>query len=78
MSTPAGTGSEASAASDVIRIKVGIAVSYIANSKREYVEEIPRAEWDAMTPEQRDALLDELAESQVADYVESWAQVEEG
>ena len=64
-------------ADDVVRIKVGMCVSYIANSKTEHVEEIPRAEWDAMTEEERSAYLDDLAQEQINSYAEAWAEVEE-
>jgi hypothetical protein len=63
-------------ADDVVRIKTGMQVSYIANSTREDVVEIPRAEWDAMTPEQQQETLDSIAEGFVADYLGSWAYVD--
>lgn len=63
--------------SDMIRIKVGMAVSYIAASKREYTIEIPREEWEAMTEEQQAAYLDELAQEELNNYAEAWAVVEE-
>ena len=62
---------------DMIRIKVGMSVSYMSGSDREDVMEYPRDEWEAMTPEQQQAELDNIAESFVADYLDSWAQVEE-
>ena len=62
---------------NTIRIRVGMSVSYMSGSDREDVMEYPRDEWEAMTPEQQKAELDNIAESFVADYLDSWAQVEE-
>jgi hypothetical protein len=62
---------------NTVRIRVGMSLSYISGSQREDVVEYPRDEWEAMTPEQREAELDSIAESFVADYLDSWAQVEE-
>jgi len=59
-----------------VRIKVGMSVDYIARSQREKVTEIPRAEWDEMTEDERRGLLDDLAEEFAADHVQSWACVE--
>jgi len=64
-------------ASDMIRIKVGMAVSYIANSTREYTAEVPREEWEAMTEEEQAAYLDGLAQDEIDNYAEAWAILEE-
>jgi len=64
-------------AGDAVRIKVGMSVDSIgARSQREKVIEIPRAEWDEMTEDERRSLLDDLAEEFAADHVQSWACVE--
>jgi hypothetical protein len=62
---------------NMIRIRVGMSVSYMSGSQREDVIEYPRDEWEAMTPEQREAELGNITESYVADYLDSWALVEE-
>jgi hypothetical protein len=61
---------------NTIRIKVGMSVSYIVGSQREDVIEYPRDEWEAMNSEEREAELGNLAQSYVADYLDSWAQIE--
>ena len=63
--------------SDVIRIRVGMAVNYIAHSEREDVLEIPRSEWAAMTPEEREDYLDSQAQNHVENHLDSWAVVED-
>ncbi len=64
-------------AEDVVRIRVGIAVSYIAGSKREDIMEVPRAEWDAMTEKERQDYLEGLAQDEIDNAVDAWAVVEE-
>jgi len=64
-------------ASDIVRIKVGVSMSSIYNSTREDVIEIPRAEWDAMTEDDRTKMLDECAEEMLSNEVEAYAYVEE-
>jgi hypothetical protein len=64
-------------AEDMIRIRIGMSVNYIAGSDRENVEEIPRAEWAAKTPEEREAYLNDAAETEIANSVEAWAYVED-
>lgn len=63
-------------ADDVVRIKVGMSVDYIANSTHEAVRTIPRADWDEMDAEERRETLDEMAEEYAADRVHCWAHVE--
>jgi hypothetical protein len=63
-------------ADDVVRIRVGMCVDYIAGSTREKVSKIDRAEWDEMSGDDRRAVLDEMAEEYAADHVQSWARVE--
>ena len=63
---------------NTIRIKVGMSLSYMSGSDREDVEEIDRSEWESMTPEAQRQYLDEMAESYAAEYVDAWAQVDEG
>jgi hypothetical protein len=64
-------------ADDVVRIKTGMEVSYIANSAREDVIEIPRAEWEAKTPAEREAMLNDIAEETLANSANAWAYVDE-
>lgn len=64
-------------ADDVVRIKTGTSVSYIANSTREDVVEIPRAEWEAMTPEEREGMLNNIANTTLENSVDVWAYVDE-
>ena len=64
--------------SDAVRIRVGMAVNYIAGSEREDIIEVPRSEWDAMTPDGRRDYLDAQAENFVENQLDSWAVVEEG
>jgi hypothetical protein len=56
-----------------------MAVNYIANSKTECVVDsgISRAEWDAMSEEERQEVLAEFAEGEIENHVETWAEVEE-
>lgn len=58
---------------DTVKIKVGIAVNYIANSDRDYVVEYDRAKWDAMSEAEREALLEEFAQGEIDDHVEAYA-----
>lgn len=60
-------------AEDVVRIRVGMLVSYIAASKTERIVEVPRPEWDAMSEEERAAYLDGMAAEEASEYVEAWA-----
>lgn len=62
---------------DVVRIKTGTSVNYIADSTREEVIEIPRARWEAMTPEERAAELEGIADETLANSVAAWAYVDE-
>ena len=62
-------------AEDVVRIKVGMAVSYIAASKREDIIEVPRAEWDAMNEKERQDYLEGLAQDEIDNSVDAWAVV---
>jgi len=64
-------------AGDVVRIKTGVEMSSVAGSAREDVVEIPRADWDAMTPEEREAELDSIARSTLENAVNTWAYVDE-
>jgi hypothetical protein len=65
-------------AEDIVRIKVGMSVSYIAHSTNEYVEEILRSKWDAMSEEERERYLDNLAQDHLSNYASAWAKPEEG
>jgi hypothetical protein len=60
---------------DVIRIKTGVQMTSISQSTREDVIEVPRAEWDEMTPEEREERLDEIAQETLANEVNCWACV---
>lgn len=64
-------------ADDVVRIKTGVSMRSIHNSTREDVVEIPRSEWDAMTSEERQALLDDIADTTFSNEVDAWAVVDE-
>ena len=64
-------------AGDVVRIKVGISVNYIAGSTREDEEEIPRAEWEAMSADEQEAFLNTAAEMMIENHVNAWATVVE-
>ena len=62
--------------SDVVRISVGMQVSYIANSTQENEIEVPRAEWDALkTEEAREEYLARMAQEEIDNYVSAWATV---
>ena len=63
--------------SDMIRIKTGISANWIAGSTRENFIEIPRAEWEAMTGEERENYLDDVAQTLIENGIEAWACVEE-
>lgn len=60
---------------DVIRIRVGVSMRAIAGSEQEETVEIPRKEWDAMTPDEREDRLNEEAESFMVNEVEGYAFV---
>jgi hypothetical protein len=62
---------------DKIRIKTGVSMRAIHNSKQEDTVEVDRAEWEAMTPEGREKYLDDLAQGTIANEVEAWAYVDE-
>ena len=62
---------------DMIRINVGMSLSYISGSDREDIVEYPRDEWEAMTPEQQQEALNKIAEDFVYGYLDSWAVVED-
>ena len=62
---------------DVIRIKIGMSVNYVANSTREYTDEVPRAEWEAMTEKQREDYLQDSIDTEVSNHVDCWAYVED-
>lgn len=62
---------------DVVRIRYGIAVNYIAGSTREDYEEIDREEWDAMDEVEQQAMLDSIAAIQIENQVDTWAYVED-
>lgn len=64
-------------ADDVVRIKTGVQMNSISNSTREHVVEMPRAEWEALTAEEREAELDEIAQGTLANEVNAWAYVDE-
>lgn len=64
-------------ADDVVRIKTGTSVNYIADGTREEVVEISRARWEAMTPEEREAELNQIADETLANSVNAWAYVDE-
>jgi hypothetical protein len=64
-------------ADDVVRIKYGVSMRAINNSTRQDVYEIPRAEWEAMGPEDREALLNEISQTMLDNEVETWAYVDE-
>jgi hypothetical protein len=63
-------------AGDVVRIKTGVRMPAIPGSTLENTLEIPRTEWDALTPEQREERLADIAQETLADEVIAWAYVD--
>lgn len=63
--------------SDNVQLRVGMSVNYIANSQTECVMDsgISRADWNAMSEEERQEVLSEFAEGEIANHVEAWAEV---
>ena len=61
---------------EYVRIVVWAEMSHIAGSTREDIVEFPRAEWAAMTAEQRENALLECAQDHLANTVESGAYVD--
>jgi hypothetical protein len=64
-------------ASDMIRIKTGISVNWVAGSTREDSIEIPRAEWEAKTEAEREDYLNDVTSTLIANGVDVWAYAEE-
>jgi hypothetical protein len=64
-------------AEDMIRIKTGISVNWVAGSTREDFIEIPRAEWEAKTEAEREDYLNDVTSTLIANGVDVWAYVEE-
>lgn len=64
-------------AGDVVRIKTGVQMPSIPGTTREDELEIPRAEWDALTPEEREERLEEIAQETLSEHVNAWAYVDE-
>jgi len=62
---------------DMVRIKTGVSLSFVSGTAREDVIEIPRSEWDAMTPEQREQRLESIAKEMLDNEVNAWAYVED-
>lgn len=63
---------------DRIKIRVHIGVSFSANAEHEETVTGPsRAEWDAMSEEERDTYLEETAQDTLANYLDLNAYVEE-
>lgn len=62
---------------DMIRIKTGISVNWVAGSTREDFIEMPRTEWEAMTEAEREDYLNDVTSTLIANSVEAWAYVEE-
>ena len=62
--------------SDTIRIKAGVECSFTTAST-ESVYEVDRAEWEAMTDEQREQALNEYAEGELSNSVNAYAYVME-
>lgn len=64
---------------DKVKIRVGMEVNYIAGSTQESVveTEFTRAEWDAMSEEEREKILEDWAETEVSNHVNAWAIVDD-
>ena len=62
--------------SDTIRIKAGVECSFTTASS-ESVYEVDRAEWEAMTPEDRQCALDDYAQGELENSVNAYAYVME-
>jgi hypothetical protein len=71
------SGEEDRPMADVIRIKTGVSMRSIANSTQEDVIEVERAKWDAMSADEREQYLDEIAQTVLSNEVEAWAYVDE-
>lgn len=65
-------------AEGIVRIKTGVEMSSVSGSTQEDVVEIPRDEWDAMTPEEREKRLEDIAQETLDNEVNAWAYVEDG
>lgn len=62
---------------DVMQVSVGVAMN-ISGCKTEWTEEIPRAEWDAMTADEQEQRLREIADAAMDNEVHAWAYVKDG
>lgn len=61
-----------------IKIRVHIGVSFAANAEHEEtVTGPPRAEWDAMSEDERNTYLEEAAQDTLANYLDLNAWVED-
>ena len=60
--------------SDMIRIKAGVECIFTI-AKSESVYEVDRAEWEAMTDEDREQALDEYAQGELENSVSAYAYV---
>jgi hypothetical protein len=59
---------------DVVRINTGVSMG---RAEQREIVEIPRAEWDALTSEQQEKRLEEMAEEMISNEVDAWAYVED-
>lgn len=62
---------------DMVHIRTGVSLSFVSGTTREDVVLIPRAEWEAMTPGQREHRLESIADETLANEVNAWAYVED-
>lgn len=63
--------------SDTVKLEVGMAVSYIADSTNESLIDtgISRAEWDAMSEKERKEILNDYAAAEIEKHVDVWVSV---
>ncbi len=59
---------------ETIRIKAGVECNFTTAST-ESVYEVSRAEWEAMTPEEREQALEEYAQGELENSVSAYAYV---
>lgn len=71
-----GHGTPPAPQGDVVRIVTGVALTSLSGASVEGAVEIPRAQWDGLSLQQRDELLTSIADTAVENEVNSWAYPE--
>lgn len=61
--------------SDTVKIKVGFECLSVAGADHEDIVEIDRAEWDAMTADEREAMLEGMADVELSNSASAYAYV---